>query len=80
MKSRDRRSIIIVCKDEKDWFDPETGALYAGFEIGDISMITMKNILKFQKSVIVLDDMGDKFNKDIIIILQKKDMKIFKCL
>ena len=28
-------------------------------------MITMKNILKFQNSVIVLDDMGDKF-KDIL--------------
>ena len=29
-------------------------------------MITMKNINKFQNSVIVLDDMGDKFNKDIV--------------
>ena len=29
-------------------------------------MITMKNIRKFQNSVIVLDDMGDEFNKDII--------------
>ena len=26
----------------------------------------MKNILKFKNSVIVLDDMGDKFNKDIV--------------
>ena len=34
--------------------------------MGDINMITMKNILKFQNSVIVLDDMGDKINKDII--------------
>ena len=29
-------------------------------------MMTMKNILKFENSVIVLDDMGDKFNKDIV--------------
>ena len=26
----------------------------------------MKNILKFQNSVIVLDDMVDKFNKDTV--------------
>ena len=26
----------------------------------------MKNILNFKNSVIVLDDMGDKFNKDIV--------------
>ena len=29
-------------------------------------MITKKSILKFQNSVIVLDDMGNKFNKDIV--------------
>ena len=34
--------------------------------MGDINVITMQNILKFQNSVIVLDDMGDKFNKDIV--------------
>ena len=45
---------------------PKTGVPYAGFEMGDINIITMKNILKFQNSVIVLDDMGDKFNKDIV--------------
>ena len=28
-------------------------------------MITSKNKSKFKKSVIVLDDMGDKLNKDI---------------
>ena len=59
-------SKIIVWKDGNDWIDPKTGAPYAGFEMGDINMITMKNILKFQNSVIVLDDMGDKFNKDIV--------------
>ena len=34
--------------------------------MGDINMITMKNIIKFQDSVIVFDHMGDKFNKDIV--------------
>ena len=65
-KSHDRRSIIIVCKDENDWIDPETGAPYAGFEMRDINMIKMKNILKFQNSVIVFDDIVDKLNKDIV--------------
>ena len=62
----DRRFIIIICKDEMDWIDTKTGKLYAGFDMGDINMITMNNILRFQNSVIVLDDMGDKFNKDIV--------------
>ena len=26
----------------------------------------MKNVLKFKNSVIVLDDIGDKFNKDTV--------------
>ena len=34
--------------------------------MGDINLITMKKILKFQNSVNVLDDMGDKLNKDIV--------------
>ena len=78
MAEHNRRSIIIVCKDEKYWIDPKTDAPYAGFEMGDLNLITIKNILKFQNSVIVLDDMGDKFNKDIVyyFILRKK--KIFK--
>ena len=66
MAEHDRRSIIKVCKEVKDWIDPETGAPYAGFEMGDINKITIKNILNFQNSVIVLDDKGDKFNKDIV--------------
>ena len=33
---------------------------------------------KFQNCVIVLDDMGDRLNKDIIIILLKVDIIIFK--
>ena len=53
-------------KDEKDWIDPETGEPYAGFDMGDVNMITMKNILRFKNKVIVLDDFGDKFNRDIV--------------
>ena len=67
MAEHDRMSIIVVCKDKRDWIDPETGEPSAGFDMGDINMITMKNILKFKNSVIVLDDMGDKFNKDVVI-------------
>ena len=48
MAEHDRSSIIIVCKDEKDWIDPKTGVPYAGFEMGDIYMITMKNMFKFK--------------------------------
>ena len=66
MMGQEQKQIIIVCKDEKDWIDPKTGAPYAGFEMGDINMITLKNLLKFENSLIVLDDMGDKFNKDIV--------------
>ena len=49
MLETDQRSFIIVCKDEKDWIYPETGESSAGFVMGDIKMITMKNTLKFQK-------------------------------
>ena len=66
MMGQEPKQIIIVCKDEKDWNDPKTGVPYAGFEMGDIHMITMKIIHKFQNSVIVLNDMGDKFKKDIV--------------
>ena len=53
------KNIIIVCKDDRDSIDPETGEFYIGFNKGDINMITSKNKSK------VLDDMGDKLNKDI---------------
>ena len=59
------KNIIIVCKDDGDWIDPETGEFYIGFNTCDINMITSKNKPKFKDSVIVLDDMGDKINKDI---------------
>ena len=65
MAEHGERPIIIVCKDERDWINPETGKPYSDFKMCDIFMITSKNIHIFQDSVIVLDDMGDKSNKDI---------------
>ena len=65
MAEHDLRSIIRVCKDERDWKSPETGNPYDEFNMCDISMIKTLNILKFQNSVIVLDDMGDKFKSHI---------------
>ena len=59
------KNIIIVCKDDRDWTDAETGGFYIGINTCDINMITYKNKSKFKDSVIVPDDMGDKLNKDI---------------
>ena len=36
----DRRSIIIVCKEERDWINPETGQPYSEFNMCNINMIT----------------------------------------
>ena len=41
-QTQKQKQIIRICKDEKDWIDLETGEPYAGFDMGDISMITMK--------------------------------------
>ena len=62
---QDQRSIVIVCKDDRDWIDPESNKFYTGFNKCDINMITKNNMHKFQNCVIVLDDMGDMLNKDI---------------
>ena len=59
------KNLIIVCKYHRDWIGPQTGEFYIGFIKCDINMITSKNKSKFKDSVIVLDDMGDKLNKDI---------------
>ena len=64
-QNQDNKNIIIVCKDERDWINPETGKPYSDFNMCDINMITSKNMYIFQNSVIVLDDMGDKLIKDI---------------
>ena len=62
---QDQRSIVIVCKDDRDWIDLESNKFYTGFNKCDINMITENNMHKFQNCVIVLDDMGDRLNKDI---------------
>ena len=59
------KNIIKVCKDDRDWIDPETGEFYMGFNTCDINKITSKNKSKFKDIAIVLDDMGGKLNKDI---------------
>ena len=57
--------IVIVCKDDREWIDPESNKFYTGFNKCHINMITKNNMYKFQNCVIVLDDMGDRLNKDI---------------
>ena len=59
------KNIVIVCKDDRDWIDPESNKVYTGFNKCDIITITKNNMHKFQNCVIVLDDMGDRLNRDI---------------
>ena len=62
---QDQCFIVIVCKNDRDLIDPECNNFYTGFNKCDINMITKNNMHKFQNCVIVLDDMGDRLNKDI---------------
>ena len=59
------KNIVIVCKYDRDWIDPESNKFYTGFNKCDINMITKNDMHKFQNCVKVLDDMGDRLNKDI---------------
>ena len=54
-----------MCKDDRDWIDPESNKFYTGSNKCDINIITKNDMHKFQNCVIVLDDMGDRLNKDI---------------
>ena len=54
-----------MCKDDRDWIDPESNNFFTGFKKCDINMITKNNMHKFQNCVIVFDDMGDRLNKEI---------------
>ena len=54
---------MIVCKDERDWINPETCQPYTEINMCDSSLIISKNMPNFADSVIVLDDMGDKLNR-----------------
>ena len=65
LTDQDPRSIVIVCRDDSDWIDPESNKFYTGFNKCDINMITKNNMYKFQNCVIVLDDMDDRLNNDI---------------
>ena len=38
------KNIIIVCKYDRGWIDPETGEFYIGVNSCDINMITLKNV------------------------------------
>ena len=49
-----------MCKNDRDWIDPEYNKVYTGFNNCDINMITKNNIYKLQNCVIELDDRGDK--------------------
>ena len=51
------KNIVIVCIDDRDWIDPETGEFYIVFNTCDLKMITSENKSKFKDGVIVLDDM-----------------------
>ena len=53
------KSIVIVCKDDRDWINPETNKFYTGFNKCDMNMITKNNMQKFRNCVIVVDDMRD---------------------
>ena len=39
-----RRSIIKICRDERDWINPETGKPFTESNMCDINMITSKNM------------------------------------
>ena len=38
------QNIIIVCKDDRDWIDPESNKFYTGLSKCDINMITKNNM------------------------------------
>ena len=42
------KNIVIVCKDDTDWIDPEYNKFYTGFYKCDINMITKKICIKFK--------------------------------
>ena len=64
-EEENKKELILVCKDAKDYINPETGLLYDGFNMCGIDMITSKKIDHFEKCVIVIDDMGNKLKIDI---------------
>ena len=73
-----KKKIIVVCKDEKEWINPETGMPYDGINMCGIDMITSINIDYFENCVRVIDDMGNKLKDDIAEYFAGGDMMIFK--
>ena len=61
------RKKILVCKDEREWINPETGMPYGGFNICGIDMITSENIAYFDNCLIVIDDMGNQLQSDMAV-------------
>ena len=47
-QDQDQRSIVIVCKDDRDWIDPESNKFYTGFNKCDINMITKIICINFK--------------------------------
>ena len=59
-QDQDQKSWGIVCKDERDWINTETGKPYREYNMCDINLITSKNKPNLQDSVFVINDMGVK--------------------
>ena len=72
----DNKKIIIVCKDERDCINPESGKPYSEFSMCDINKIRSKNMPNFKNSVTVLDDMGNKLNGDVSFFTERRHHKI----
>ena len=60
---------IIVCKDEKDWIDPEIGQVDELKNMCNFYQITSRNISEFENCVIVLDDMRDRLSRKNMLFL-----------
>ena len=69
-----------MCKDDRDWIDPESNKFYPGFYKCDINIITKNNMHKFQNCVIVPDDMGDRLNKDIAYYFTEGRLNIIQMI
>ena len=67
MLEEDQKHIILVCKDERYWINPETGKHYSDLNMCDIKENTSKIIDNFENCVIVLDDMCNKIKNDIAV-------------
>ena len=58
-----KKKMIVVCKDEKEWINPETGMPFDRFIMFGIDMITSRNLDCFENCVIVIEDMRNNLKK-----------------